>query len=337
MPMQSIAKHVAMIFPVRISKTSRNGRIVRDWCLALLFIQLIAVMSPDFPAMADDKQKMLTPSDQLPNGHTVGELGSAIKAGFGLRDTFVQSGVPNQNPNKEKLEQFLSLPIPPKSAEGLIQFFMRGAFPFPSLTTKGRFVVFYNPVTDTGLITSWGGTLASPTITGAAFVSGEYLTESKISNKAPRWQLEEKMADKTVELSREVQRNAANAAPDFVALMTGALEQPAKSDALKIVLSRIAMAGIGTSDDALPCGKEITRVAASTSSLRDAATSTNIPKDSDNRLVFPVSGDIRGFFSLRVYALQNAPSDFIWVVADKSQKCEIFGADGVNTLKGLGD
>lgn len=268
--------------------------------------------------------------EKLGNGRPLKDLRDLIGVGLGLRTDAISEGDKRQNvivPLADKL----GIDMPQESLAGMLRFFMRGAIPFPMLTSSGSYVVFVNPVADSVLLTSWTISGGKLTLESARLVTGETLEGSKTTALTARWTNTDAMADTVQGIAQSAQKMTSNPTPSAMKRVEDILSGKQENHVLPF--RRISAAALGTSGKNVSCVKALLNLGTDVQSLSRVAEKTNVSKETTKYELLPVSGIELGEITILVYSFKELPGSFVFAAADQRKNCGLFSLNVLRTIE----
>lgn len=265
----------------------------------------------------------------MANGRTLRDLRSLIDAGLGMRADAISS-YGHKNRNVEILAEIMDADMPPTSSAEMIKFFMRGAIPFPMLSEYGSYIIFFNPVVDAALITSWHVHEGSAQIARVRLVAGETLEGSQISARTARWTNTEAMADEIYELVSKTQSATSRPTQLYIRRVQELIGEKQHNHVTSV--RRIAASAIGASEDHISCVKKMNGLGNSSRTLTIFSSKTNINYDIEDLEIVPAGGLEHNDLAILIYSSVEKPGIFFFAAADKSRNCELVSFNGLNSI-----
>jgi len=217
-----------------------------------------------------------------------------------------------------------------------ISFLLRGAILFPlQLKERAAYFLFYNPISDVGLIIGW--TNASPTsdITNGFILPGELIRGFSDGTGPPYWATGRDIEAQIQLVASQTRRRATALAlnernTDLLAayeeLLTEARSRTARE---RILLTASAVFG-----EDFPCKQAFDKVPSNLAALKQASGQDNISLKIENNIdysTFSIGGGSDRLRAFRFYTLRANPNVLITLYGDLST-CVLGEARAINVI-----
>jgi hypothetical protein len=274
----------------------------------------------------------MLPADMvLANGRPVDDLSTLLAqealvredAVFGLTDYRAYEGI------TAAVGEFMKKP---ETARQFLSFYLAAAVGYPLMAPGGSdYIVFYNPVADVALLTSWTKDPGDVAVTDARLVPGERVFADELRAAEPRWFLQD---DKPTALKAQVSRylkEVATGSSAAIASVEQLFREKVNVDDVRVAEFRILMNAIGTNLEGMPCGKELREKGTNLRGLVAGSQATNI-RLQDSIELFPAGGYKQQTNNNMFFVAPRTPSTLFVAIADTNNGCRIIYTDGIPTI-----
>jgi hypothetical protein len=287
-------------------------------------IVLISILSGRAEAQ-EVKRPRLNPYSYAANQAQMTEFTELLKQGEGLRRDFAENTNPTDAHGIEGLvtpDKFRQKTLP------LLKVFFRGASVAPVYAKNGYYIIFYNPVADVSLITSWKRDNSAVSLLQARIIVGETLYASVPAKEQPSWIEDDQFAARMRANMTTISKMAAQPDSELFKRLERWLSTPADTVEAAKAFHRIAVATKGLFSSVVPCADSMSGLK-TLPQLERAAARTNMQGDIGERSIVRTGGMTTGGLSIQFFTLADYTDVVFIAVADEHKKCELLSVTAI--------
>ncbi len=287
-------------------------------------IVLISIMTGRVEAQ-ESKRPRLNPYSYAANQAEITVFTDLLKQGVGLRRDFADNENPADAHGIEGLvtpDKFRHKTLP------LLRVFFRGASVAPVYAKDGYYIIFYNPVADVSLITSWERENVAIRLLQARMILGETLYSNVPSKQQPSWMQGDEFAARMRANMTIVSKMASDPDSTLLSLLQNRLSTPVDMIETAKAFHRIAVATTGLFSPAVPCADSMSEFK-TLPQLQRAAAQTNMQGDIGERPIVRTGGMTVSGLSIQFFTLADYTDVVFAAVADEDKKCELLSVTAI--------